>query len=749
MKQTREDITLLCGSEFVKGIRKETLNALLDKYRFIGSLGAGGNASVFKAFRYSDSRNVALKVLHCGTDEKKARFHSEIVVLKEYGTKISGVMPIGECSDNEHEHWYDMPITQPVVEFIEEIANDNERLRKSVEIVLECARTLAFLHERGVSHRDIKPDNIHIYEGNVVIGDFGLVHLPDSDNKTRSDAPLGPGFAMAPEMRRNPQTADGKKADVYCLAKTLWMLIMNDRKGFDGPYNWLDSKISLGKLSTQDMKLHLAGIELLIGEATDNDPERRPSMHSFIQRLEEWQTEESDTLKLQIAEWKFLKQVIYGQCIPSSSVFTDMKNIRIILEALSRTVAANHTLFPSYGGLDFIGVSQASEPGCLELKFDLDTVIIKPRLLQVGIFEDSELNYFLLEAEQLEAISGIEEEEGLQHLIEDTPGHYIYTSDAVYGVYDYDRGDPLPKDARSVTRIIKGRLLMVFKSGPYNAIAETYDGRHNDCPIEHFHNYILSIERKLKEIKSSGRDWRELNLSCLDDISRNPFKSQMDKEQSEVIFQQNATCVSRKDITSWDLSSVFEQSHVENSCGGNYTIVLAPSEFDLSHEEHNVKNEYILSVDGHLYDSCSKVAAFKIERLSDARKLIPMLEESMRNLVSGINLEYNFNVRVNSLLSNETSFDANRILMMATKADDRKGNRFVIDDDGELKLLEGAEGKWCRLYPVRMEFFEPRKKNVGKYSRWDANVANRYEVSLKKAWSEYCNSLQFQHCDSY
>ena len=91
--------------------------------------------------------------------------------------------------------------------------------------IIEIGRTLEFLHAKDISHRDIKPDNIFFLDGGYVLGDFGLVHYPGCISCTQTESHLGAWSTMAPEMRRNPKTSDGKKADVYSLAKTLWILI--------------------------------------------------------------------------------------------------------------------------------------------------------------------------------------------------------------------------------------------------------------------------------------------------------------------------------------------------------------------------------------------------------------------------------------------------------------------------------------------------------------------------------------------
>src|SRR5690606_27967255 len=79
-----------------------------------------------------------------------------------------------------------------------------------------------------------------------VIADFGLVHYPEKKNLTPRHENIGPKWTMAPEMRRTAASSDGLKADIYSIAKTLWILISEETKGFDGQFK-SNSILSLSK----------------------------------------------------------------------------------------------------------------------------------------------------------------------------------------------------------------------------------------------------------------------------------------------------------------------------------------------------------------------------------------------------------------------------------------------------------------------------------------------------------------------
>ena len=71
-------------------------------------------------------------------------------------------------------------------------------LEEVVSALASFAETLARLHERGISHRDVKPGNLYRYENSWRVGDFGLVDLPDEQSLTLTGRPLGTVVFDAP-----------------------------------------------------------------------------------------------------------------------------------------------------------------------------------------------------------------------------------------------------------------------------------------------------------------------------------------------------------------------------------------------------------------------------------------------------------------------------------------------------------------------------------------------------------------------
>lgn len=508
----------------------------------------GGNAKVYFVKDKSTGEQYALKELRFRVNKKhykketKIRFKNEISIVKENASTIPGIIPIIEVC--EREYWYTMPIAEPIMKHIE-----NKGIEEIVLGVIKLSETLELLHDKGVSHRDIKPANIYYFNDRFYFGDFGLVDFPDNfDDLTRTDRGLGAIFTIAPEMKRNPKNADGKKADVFSLAKTMWMFLSKDQKGFDGVYNYLDLSHSLRNLNRY-RDTHLVELEELLRDATDNSPDNRPTIKDFKERLQNWHDIYLDNEKSQASDWNFLKKQLFGQYAPPSSSWSNLNHVIEILNIIGKTPAYNHMLFHHQGGLDFSHAEPASENGCIKL---YDTMgfcyIVKPKVLHFEGFDDSyDWNYFLLEFDELKPIIGNDSELDYEYLVEDTPAHYVSAQYAQYGVYDYDTGIPLPEKYQEVRRYTKGKFLIVLKQGPYNSISGTYDGRHGDCSAREFRDYIQDLINRSTKYYNIAKhaDWSK-NLSDreikngifrLKEFNNNPFKQkfveQYDNEKLE------------------------------------------------------------------------------------------------------------------------------------------------------------------------------------------------------------------------
>lgn len=185
---------------------------------------ADGTKGVLKSPRPSrDSGKVS-------TTTRK-RFHEEVRRMQELTRDgVSGIVPVLDADPGESPQWFVMPEARKLSEILSP-GGRTAGLREVVEVIRQVAGTLAVLADRGVSHRDIKPANLLSLQGRPVVADFGIAAWPDRPELTSATHKMGPLYFLAPEMRFPKPGTPGYPADVWSLAKTLFVLA----KGLDFP----------------------------------------------------------------------------------------------------------------------------------------------------------------------------------------------------------------------------------------------------------------------------------------------------------------------------------------------------------------------------------------------------------------------------------------------------------------------------------------------------------------------------------
>ena len=147
---------------------------LAARYRLEGELGRGGMATVYLAQDLKHKRPVALKVLHPDLAQTLGpeRFQREIeLAARLQHPHILTVLDSGEASG---QLWFTMPFVEG------ESLRDRLRREKqlsvdeALRITREAALALDYAHRHGVIHRDVKPENILLSDGQALVADFGI-----------------------------------------------------------------------------------------------------------------------------------------------------------------------------------------------------------------------------------------------------------------------------------------------------------------------------------------------------------------------------------------------------------------------------------------------------------------------------------------------------------------------------------------------------------------------------------------------
>ncbi len=105
-------------------------------------------------------------------------------------------------------------------------------LERSVGRMLSVCEALGYAHERGVIHRDIKPDNIMVLrDGRIKLMDFGLASIAHETSVTQTGTTMGTFFYMSPEQARGEKV--DARSDIFSLGATLYEMLTGER-AFDG-----------------------------------------------------------------------------------------------------------------------------------------------------------------------------------------------------------------------------------------------------------------------------------------------------------------------------------------------------------------------------------------------------------------------------------------------------------------------------------------------------------------------------------
>jgi serine/threonine protein kinase len=630
-----------------------------------------------------------------------------------------------------------MPITEPILSHIRKTkeAEKVENLVKDIiNGVIQLSETLSFLHAKQITHRDIKPSNVYFYNGRYCLGDFGLVDFPDNDNDfTKSTKGLGAIFTIAPEMKRNPKEADGKSADVFSLAKTMWMLLSGDELGFDGQYNFLDKSHGLHFMQ-QYKNLHLVELEEVLEQATNNDPILRPDINSFKQKLKEWLCICEDNEKAQASEWKFLNRRLFRDNPPESIMWRDKNKIINILNIIGTLSAYNHMLFSDKGGLDFEKAEMANEDGCIYIYAMGYCFLLKPKCLRFEGFKENYIwNYFLLEIDELSPVfdSNVLDYE---FLVEDYPAHYVSARYAQYGVYDYDSGKQLPDNYKVVNRYLKGKFLIILKSGPYNKINSTYDGRHGMCSSDEFRSYIEDLIVKFnKSYEAQPRVQQDCILQN-EEFDDNPFcteesvsvNDQLKKDEKIEQFISDNYC-------RWSFKSILinETKHGKIA----FYIIFKQSEAASfsSYFSHDI---LCLCSNGKIKKMNNK-DLHEVYYIYDRERAITVSEKCLdfiaakcvkNNLGEPATYRSFFSIELKRIGKPTHLFSKQEIADAMRRADDRNNNTLVIDENGYVKIINNK--KQATLYPVRLETWCAGNQYVGKYSDL-GTLEETYRLSLQ------------------
>lgn len=258
---------------------------VLDRYELIERIGVGGSSIVYRARDHKMGRDVAVKAVR-RTEELSDRATREARAAAQLGHPH--IMTVFELAEDEDDVYL-------VSELVEgetltcRIADGDLSDRDCLDIALQILDALDHAHNRGVIHRDIKPDNVMLAGEKplrVKVMDFGIAQLENTQRITRQGDVVGTISYMSPEQ------ADGftvdSATDVYSTALTLYECLSGSHPFRGGTAAEIVGRIQAGAPPLSQARPDLPqDLSDLLEEAMEPDPRLRIGLKSLVVGLEE------------------------------------------------------------------------------------------------------------------------------------------------------------------------------------------------------------------------------------------------------------------------------------------------------------------------------------------------------------------------------------------------------------------------------------------------------------------------------
>ncbi|MEM6469654.1 MAG: protein kinase [Planctomycetota bacterium] len=199
----------------------------LPGYQFIERIGRGGMGIVYRARQHGTDRDVAVKVFYAGLDaseEEIARFNIESQASASL--KHPSIVTVHEAGVRDGIHFLAMEWIDGMT-LAERLEREPLSHRDSARLLEVVARAVHYANECGITHRDIKPQNILLdRDGQAHVADFGLARFEDQNATwTTGGKILGTLHYMAPEQAGGEHDAVGRTTDVYGLGAVLYQCL--------------------------------------------------------------------------------------------------------------------------------------------------------------------------------------------------------------------------------------------------------------------------------------------------------------------------------------------------------------------------------------------------------------------------------------------------------------------------------------------------------------------------------------------
>lgn len=268
------------------------------RYQITELIGVGGMSDVYKGIDIMENRTVAVKILKsefAENEEFVRYFRNEsraIAVLSH--PNIVKIFDVG----------YEHDLQYIVMEYINGITlkecieqKGMLQWRECVHYTIQILRALQLAHDRGIIHRDIKPQNVMLLaDGTIKVMDFGIACFSRQNAGTNTERTMGSVHYVSPEQARGERTDE--RGDIYSVGAMMYEMLTG-RKPFDG-----DTPVAVALKHMNEEPVRPSeynsniykGLEEIVLRAMEKDPTKRyQSASGMIRDIEAFKNDQSVT----------------------------------------------------------------------------------------------------------------------------------------------------------------------------------------------------------------------------------------------------------------------------------------------------------------------------------------------------------------------------------------------------------------------------------------------------------------------
>ena len=266
------------------------------RYEIKELVGSGGMADIYKAYDSIEEKDVAVKIL-------KEEFASDDDFLRRFRNESKAITLL---SHPNIVKIYDVGFTEKiqfiVMEYIDGITLTEYieregviKWKDAVHFTLQILRALQHAHDKGIVHRDVKPQNVMLLQdGTIKVMDFGIARFARENGRTLSDKTIGSVHYISPEQARGEHIDE--RSDVYSVGVMLYEMLTG-RKPYDG-----DTPVAVALMHMQaDFTVPSEinpdipkGLEEIVIRAMQREMDRRyQSASEMIKDIEEFKNDSS------------------------------------------------------------------------------------------------------------------------------------------------------------------------------------------------------------------------------------------------------------------------------------------------------------------------------------------------------------------------------------------------------------------------------------------------------------------------